>query len=117
MEQQKIVNDKEMQFALKFKWEEPEPLWMNFEGVEIDSYVDGVEDLPEYDMGSGSNENKTFEEAYEANKLLHGHIKWDGCMEIHEFNHHWCYHTNFAQRIVDMIYEQGKEMMGDQFCP
>ncbi len=112
---EKIVNDKEMQFALKFIWKEDEPSWVDIEGVEIASYVEGVEDLPEYDIGSGSGEGQTFQQAFETNKLFYGHIKWDGCMEMHEFNHHWCYHNNFAQRIVDMIYEQAKVIMGDNY--
>jgi hypothetical protein len=114
---EKIVNDKEMQFALKFKWIGENPYWIDIEGVEIGSYVECEEDTPEYEMGSGSNENKTFEEAYKANKLLDGYIKCDGCMEIHEFSHHWCYHNTFAQRIVDMIYEQASIIMKGNFNP
>lgn len=121
---EKLVIDKDVRFALKFKWEEDKgisqcyPHWVNFEGVKIESHWEDDDCSPfdiEFDMGSGSNKNKTFEQAFEQNKLLQGFVRWDGCMEIHEFNHHWCNRDTFAQRVVDMIYDQAKEIMGDRF--
>jgi len=116
---EKLVIDKEVRFALKFKWEtdDPWPHWVNIEGVEIVSHREGKDGTP-YDIEyEGDNQlTYSFEESYsEDNRLLSGFIKWDGCMEIHDFNHHWCNHDTFAQRIVDMIYEQAKEIMGDRF--
>lgn len=114
---EKIVFDKELQFALKFIWKEEVPYVLEFQGVEV--VPNYVEDKPVFycfDDGNGMASSATnFEAAYEAYKLLEGFIKWDGCMEIHDFNHHWCYKDNFAQRIVDLIYEQAKEIMKEKW--
>jgi hypothetical protein len=119
MKQEKIVYDGEMQFALKFLWEEDgdSPFWVNIQGLEIVSYREDAPGDPydiEYDGDNGTT--YSFEESYKRDiKLLSGFVKWDGCMEIHDFNHHWCYHNTFAQRIVDMIYHQAKIIIGDRF--
>jgi len=109
----KIVFDKEFDFAIKFKWKEEEPIWVDFEGVEVvATYEDGKPVFNNYNKGnSADSSDVTFEEAYEADKLFSGFIKWDGCMEIYDFTHHWCGHDNFAQRIVDMIYTEAHDIM------
>jgi len=114
---EKIVFDYQMEFALKFKWEEENPYNLSFEGVEVlPDYGTGKPVFFCYETGSGDSDiNVSFEKAYELNKLLNGFIKWDGCMEIHDFSYHWCYHNNFAQRIVDLIYKEGKEIMKENW--
>jgi len=120
----KLVLDEEGEFVLKLSWEEQEgdfPYWVNFQGMECISQGFPGEKLEfySYDLGRGmDNQHKLedFDIYYsDDNRLLHGHIKWDGCMEIHNFSHHWCGYNDFAQRIVKMIYQNAKEIMQDRF--
>ena len=114
----RIVFDKEFEFALKFKWEDGERIsWLNFEAVEVVSnYENNKLIFNNYEMGRGY-EDKTysFEESYEKYPLCSGFIKWDGCMEIHGFNHHFCGYDTFAQRLVEAIYLSAKDIMKDNF--
>ena len=44
-----------------------------------------------------------------------GFIKWDGCMEIHDLNYHFCHKDDVLQRIVDTIYVVGEKIMNVKF--
>ena len=115
---EQIIFDKEFEFALKFKWEDSEYLsWLNFEVVEVyPNYIDDKPIFGNYDYGYGdSDETGTFEGAYEKRPLCNGFIKWDGCMEIYEFNHHFCGYDTFAQRLIETIYLSAKDIMKDNF--
>jgi len=42
-----------------------------------------------------------------------GFIKFDGCMEIHDLNYHFCFRDDILQRVVNLIYDTAKEIMKD----
>lgn len=91
--------------------------WIDFTGVEVCSdYTD--EDNPKFitfDTGFGVTSNCTdFKEVSINDFFFQGFIKWNGCMEIHDLNYHFCYKTDIMQRVTDLIYESTKEIMGDR---
>src|SRR4051812_13581916 len=88
-------------YAIQFDGEDH---WINFRIVEVIS--DSKDVFINYDNGRGyePESNITFEESYENNKLCHGHIKWDGCMELHDLNYHFCGYSIILQDIIRDIY-------------
>jgi hypothetical protein len=114
---EKLVFDKKEEFAIKFSWEDEEPTWLNFKAVEVVSDYTNTE-KPEFitfDTGRGVNSDCTeIEDVEEDDLFFKGFIKWDGCMEIHELNHHFCYRSDILQRAVDLIYDSAKEIMKDK---
>ena len=113
-EYQKLIFDIEGEFAINFQWKEEEPHWVNFSGVEVCSdYMD--KENPKFitfDTGYGISSNcYDFKEVKTDDLFFSGHIKWDGCMEIHELTHHFCYKNNILQRVTDLIYNSAKEIM------
>jgi len=112
---EKLIFDKKGGFAINFSWENnDEPHWVNFTAVEVVSnYSD--ENNPEFitfDTGYGIDSDcLEFKDVPEDSIFFTGHIKWDGCMEIHNLNHHFCYRNDILQRVVDLIYDSGKEIM------
>lgn len=113
---EKIIHDKQFEFAIKFKWDKGDTHWLNWEAVEtITEYKNGEEiGFCTYDLGMGASSNcQDFKEAFTQNPLCQGYIKWDGCMELHELNYHFCGYTNFLQRLVKTIYEGAKEILGE----
>lgn len=119
---EKIVLDKGGDFGIKFSWKEDDPYWVDFKGVEtVSDYIDNNNpNFLNYNLGGGiENEQhdieKDFEMAFKENSLMQGFIKWDGCMEIHNFNHHFCSQDTFMQRIIDCIYNNAREIMKDKY--
>ena len=114
MTQEKIVFAKNFQFAVKFEWED-DPTYLNFKVVEAIAEFDleaKKEAFSGYQNSSGQAIDD-FEEAYGSNPVCNGFIKWDGCMEIHDFTHHFCGYNTFAQDIIELIYRSAKHIMGD----
>jgi len=119
---EKIVFDEKMEFAIKFtpfkKEDNFEDIhWLNFRAVEcVANYKqDGSVNFGNFDTGNGVEDCKDFDIAYSENPLMVGFIKWDGCMEIHNLNYHFCGYSDILQRMVKCIYENAKELIGNNF--
>lgn len=108
-----IVFDEKLEFAIRFYKSNPEDdHWLNFEAVEVCAhYVDNKPFFLNYDTGSGAGDCQDFDVALAENALCTGFIKWDGCMEIHNFTHHFCGFSDFFQRMIKMIYQQGAALI------
>ena len=108
---EKIIFDKKMEFAIMFTpFYENDSFeggtWLNFKVLQITSYVE-VESL--------FKDKNEFLNVYEEDKICFGYIKWDGCMELHNLNYHFCGYDDILQRIVKCIYENAKELLGEKF--
>lgn len=111
---EKLIFDKKGEFAINLSWKDEEPHWVNFEAVEVCSdYTD--KENPKFicfDTGYGiDSECLEFKDVDKEDLFFTGHIKWDGCMEIHNLTHHFCHRSDILQRVVDLIYDSGKEIM------
>lgn len=126
----KIVFDKEGDYVIQFEWQHNEddfPHWVNFKimracsgpSADTNSLV-----FYNYDLGRGleteehniEDFDKYCKEDYDDfNGLGRGFIKWDGCMELHDINYHFCYYDNILDRITKEVYRQGAEIMQDRF--
>lgn len=111
---EKLIFDRKGEFAINFSWEDvEEPYWVNFKAAEVVS--DYSEDIPKFitfDTGYGMDSNCfEFKDIEVEDLFFTGFIKWDGCMEIHNLHHHFCHKSDILQRVVDLIYEAGKDIM------
>ena len=119
---EKIVFDDNQEFAIKFfpfnREESFEDVyWLNFEIVEIVTHYNYIDNSPMfggYDKGFGK-ECLDFDVAYKEHPLGNGFIKWDGCMEIHNLNYHFCGMSDILQRIVNKIYQEASKLIGKNF--
>lgn len=115
MNNSRLVFDKKGEFAINFYWAGGEEVnWMSFSGAEVCSdYTD--ENNPEFitfDTGYGADSDCfEFKDVKEEDLFFTGFIKWDGCMEIHNLYHHFCYNNDILQRVIDLIYNSGEEIM------
>jgi len=115
MKDSKLIFDKKGEFAINFSWENGDDAhWIDFSGVEVCSdYMD--ENNPEFitfDTGYGiSSDCFEFKDVKEEDLFFTGFIKWDGCMEIHDLNYHFCHNNDILKRVTDLIYKSGKEIM------
>lgn len=113
-----IYFDEGFEFAVEFsKMHEEDTHWLNFKAVECVARCKTNDckemEFNNYDRGNGADECTDFEEAYRENPLCNGYIKWDGCMEIHDLNYHFCGYDNVLQRLVRIIYIGAKKILGD----
>jgi hypothetical protein len=109
---EKIVHTKDIRYSIKFLWKEGEVYGVDYQVVEIESHVEGdngPEEVIYY------NEERSFDDAYKADPICNGYIKWDGCMEIHDMNVHLCYWGTQLQCMIDTIYEQAEQIMGIKY--
>jgi hypothetical protein len=81
-----LKTDNKDRFSIKFKWECSE----NITSIKFEGFEKPDEDL-----------------------FFTGFIKFDGCMEIHDLNYHFCFRDDILQRVVNLIYDTAKEIMKD----
>lgn len=121
-----IIHDKDFEFSLRFFWDEilveegDTPHWLDFQVVNsvAEWTPEGQVHFCCYNGGKDdANKNLTFDEAYILDPVCNGFIKWDGCMEIHSFNMHFCGHSNIMQRLMDAIYDTAEKVIGNRFLP
>lgn len=111
---EKLVINYEEFFAIKFWWTKDYedvdgyPAAVNFKVVEISSYDEETKEIDYTDY------TKDFEEAFKVDPMCNGFIKWDGCMEIHNFTHHFCGYNTMMQELMKTIYLKSKKIMGDR---
>lgn len=113
----KIIFDKEFEFAIKFIQKGEDAVALTFNCVECVACYDSLTSKPElsnYDLGRGVDDCTDFDLAFETNPLCSGYIKWDGCMELHNFNHHFCGYNTFVQRLIALVYTSDKQILGDK---
>lgn len=107
----KLVFDKEDgEFVVEFELQGTH--WLNFRALECVSTFDSTGIIPtflNYDVGNGvysQQDINDFDKYWSnENNLCTGFIKWDGCMEIHGFSHHFCGYDNFMQNLMKVIYQ------------
>jgi len=108
-----IIKHDQSGFSIRFSWELSESIyWVNFKAVE--SFFDDKEFMS-YNDSLNLPGTEDFDKAYEENKFFDGFIKWDGCMEIHGLNYHFCGYGDILQRAVKLIYHTAAEIMQDNF--
>lgn len=119
-----IVHDKDFEFSLRFFWDEviveegDTPSWLDFQCVNTiaEWTPDGKVQFCCYDDGRGiASKAVSFDQAFVEDPVCNGFIKWDGCMEIHSFNMHFCGRSDIMQRLMDTIYNTAEEIIGKKF--
>jgi len=104
-----IYFDDKFDFALHFT--KTEDHWFDFNILET---VQGWEDNKTIFIGFRNSEDwNDFEnkDYTKAEIICNGHIKWDGCMELHNLNYHFCGYSDILQRITKLIYIKANELM------
>lgn len=109
----KAYTNPEKVFTIVFTWEPPDPNhhtfnkhphWVNFVVYEITGTC--KDSSPAY--------TSHFTPEYDPDdQLCHGHIKWDGCMEIHDFNAHFCGWSRKMEYLMRDIYLQGATILDE----
>ena len=109
----KIIFDEQFEYAIKFtKLHEEDTHWLNFQCVEVVGQYNGnVVEFGNYEIGYGIGDCTDFDIAYKENPLCEGFIKWDGCMEVHDFNKHFCGYSDFLQRLMKSIYIEASKII------
>lgn len=109
----KTYTNPEKDFTIVFTWEPPDPNhdtfnehphWVNFVVYEITGTCpDG---LPAY--------TSHFTPGFAPDdQWCNGHIKWDGCMEIHDLDAHFCGWSRKLEYLMRDIYLQGATIMDE----
>jgi len=85
------------------KWEDH---FAEFEVHKINGYYEDRDDKKVYTYGNGDKE-----EPDENSLTCTGYIKWDGCLELHNFNHHFCSYNNSMNNLVKAIYVESAKII------
>lgn len=87
--------------------------WIDFKVVEViaEALVINNEKIEERFLSYRNKDDYSDFNCKDINQtevICTGHIKWDGCMELHDLNYHFCGYSDTIQRLVKMIYLEAK---------
>lgn len=99
---EKVFTNEELTHTIVFSWDESKlitetkfPVCLDFKCYEITGQKE--EGIPLY----GTHYEDTYDPQ---NSFCEGHIKWDGCMEIHDLNIHYCGWSRKLEYLMRDIY-------------
>lgn len=109
----KTYTNPEQSFTIVFSWEAPDPNHEKFN--EHPHWIDFVvyEITGRMPDGSPAYTNDYKPEIDPDDPLCHGYIKWDGCMEIHDFGGHFCGWSRVMEYLMRDIYLQAATIMDE----
>jgi hypothetical protein len=109
-------------FTIRYSFE-AEPYSVDFEVFEITGHVEGSSgefDVPIYERKGATSSNDDTDTIDEAQTLIHGKVKWDGCSHYYfgdeEGYIHLCGKLNIQQiaEVLQRVYFKCGEIMGEK---